>query len=119
MDSVRITPGVQTVLELFLADLSEPLYGYLIMDTTGFSSGKSYGILARLTAAGWLERRHDTNSSKGGAPPVTYSIPPNAVPTIRRAVSDAAERSARGITRRAHGPRLNTAGLFARLGVQL
>ncbi|WP_052316435.1 hypothetical protein [Gordonia polyisoprenivorans] len=106
MESVRLTPGVLTVLELFLADLTEPHYGYSIMDVTGFSSGKTYQILARLTAAGWLERHHDTRSSRGGAPPVTYTVPPSAVPTIRRAVADAVERRDRGTTRRAHGPLL-------------
>lgn len=108
VDSVRVTPGVLSVLELFLADLAEPLYGYRIMDTTGFSSGKTYQILARLTAAGWLERRHDVSSSRGGPPPVAYTISPDALPTIRDTVADAIERRARGTTRRTHGPRLHS-----------
>ncbi len=108
MIGVRVTPGVLTVLELFLDDLTRQHYGYQIMDATDFSSGKTYQILARLTAAGWLERHDGVPSDNGGPPRVAYSIPTCAVPTVTHAAADAAARRARGTTRRVHSPRLST-----------
>lgn len=45
-----------TVLRVFLDDPREPRYGYELMRLTRFPSGKMYPILARLEAAGWLDR---------------------------------------------------------------
>jgi PadR family transcriptional regulator len=61
-ESIRITVAVATVLKAFLDQLHEDpgepwCYGYQLMGITGFPSGKLYPILARLEAAGWLEKR--------------------------------------------------------------
>ena len=56
---LRITIAVARVLKAFLADVSQPRYGYDLMDETGFPSGKIYPILARLTRAGWLVRERE------------------------------------------------------------
>ena len=48
MSDVRVTVAVARVLREFVADASEPRYGYELMQLTGFPSGKLYPILARL-----------------------------------------------------------------------
>jgi PadR family transcriptional regulator PadR len=54
MQEVRITATVGKVLRVFLDDVTEPRYGYELMQRTGLASGTLYPILARLEAAGWL-----------------------------------------------------------------
>jgi PadR family transcriptional regulator PadR len=51
-----MTVAVARVLREFLADPSEPRYGYELMQLTGFPSGKLYPLLVRLQRAGWLTR---------------------------------------------------------------
>ena len=55
-DDFRITVAVARVLREFLVDAARPRYGYDLMRSTGFPSGKLYPILARLQHAGWLVR---------------------------------------------------------------
>ncbi len=70
---VRITVAVATVLRAFLDDVTEPRYGYDLMRLTGFPSGKLYPILARLEAAGWLDRQRESiDASAEGRPPRTW-----------------------------------------------
>jgi PadR family transcriptional regulator PadR len=57
MEDVRMTVAVATALRVFLDDVAAPQYGYELMRLTGFASGKLYPILARLEAAGWLDRQ--------------------------------------------------------------
>lgn len=54
MEEVRITATVGRVLRAFLDDVSEPRYGFELMQKTGLASGTLYPILARLEAADWL-----------------------------------------------------------------
>jgi PadR family transcriptional regulator PadR len=54
MGQVRITATVGKVLRVFLDDVTEPRYGYELMQRTGLASGTLYPVLARLEAAGWL-----------------------------------------------------------------
>lgn len=69
MSDVRITVAVARVLREFVADPSEPRYGYELMQLTGFSSGKLYPILARLQQAGWVSReREDIDTANAGRP---------------------------------------------------
>lgn len=49
-----MTMAVAVVLRVFLDDLAQPRYGYELMRSTGFASGKLYPLLARLERAGWL-----------------------------------------------------------------
>lgn len=54
MEEVRITATVGKVLRVFLEEVTEPRYGFELMQRTGLASGTLYPILARLEAAGWL-----------------------------------------------------------------
>lgn len=66
---LRITVAVAQLLALFLADDSQPRYGYELMHATGFPSGKLYPILGRMTHAGWLTRApEDIDPAKEGRP---------------------------------------------------
>jgi PadR family transcriptional regulator PadR len=66
---VRVTVATARVLRAFLADVSRPRYGYDLMQETGFPSGKLYPILARLTHAGWLDRKpEDIDPAAEGRP---------------------------------------------------
>lgn len=93
MKDVRPTRAVVRVLMTFLEDLERPIYGYLLMTETGFSSAKTYQVLARLTAAGWLDRFDDPDASpqSGGPPRITYRLRGDAVPKARRLVNEARE----------------------------
>ena len=104
---IRITPAVKRVLELFLADLSEPQWGYSIMAATDYPSGKVYQILERLEDAGWLTR-HDAGpkARETGQKRITYTMTAEAVPMIRRALTEADAREQRGSRIRVHLPRL-------------
>jgi PadR family transcriptional regulator, regulatory protein PadR len=65
----RVTVAVAQVLREFLVDPSRPRYGYDLMQSTGFASGKLYPILARLCHAGWLVRTaEDIDPSGEGRP---------------------------------------------------
>src|SRR5690242_14508450 len=66
---VRVTVGVAQLLAVFLLDVSQPRYGYELIQASGFSSGKTYHILGSLTHAGWLTRvREDIDPEKEGRP---------------------------------------------------
>lgn len=104
---IRVTPAVKTVLELFLQDLSAAQWGYSIMATTNYSSGKVYQILERLEEAGWLTR-HDAGpkARDTGQRRTTYTLTAEAVPMVRRAIVEADRREQRGSRIRVHLPRL-------------
>jgi PadR family transcriptional regulator len=72
MSDVRVTVAVARVLREFVADASEPRYGYELMQLTGFPSGKLYPILTRLQQAGWVSRERED------APHGTYTASPPA-----------------------------------------
>lgn len=95
MEEFRPTAAVVRILEEFLGDPEYVRYGYQLMTDTGFSSAKTYKILARLTTAGWLERRHDPTASprSGGPPRVTYQLRGAAAPAARRLIAEQAEKS--------------------------
>jgi PadR family transcriptional regulator, regulatory protein PadR len=69
VSGVRMTVATAQLLKAFLADVSQPRYGYDLMEQTGFASGKLYPILAKLTRAGWLVReREDIDPAAEGRP---------------------------------------------------
>jgi DNA-binding PadR family transcriptional regulator len=68
LDPVRVTVAVGTVLRAFLENVERPRYGYELMRLTGFPSGKLYPILARLEAAGWLEKEWEDTDAVAGRP---------------------------------------------------
>jgi hypothetical protein len=75
----------------------QPQHGYKLMKSIGFSSAKTYQILARLQAAGWLDRLDDPDASpeSRGPPRITYRLAGNAVPKARRLLAEASSFCAR------------------------
>jgi DNA-binding PadR family transcriptional regulator len=69
---VRVTLAVAQLLRVFLDRIREPQYGYELMKVTGFPSGKLYPILARLQAAGWLERQSEAVDPAVAGRPARY-----------------------------------------------
>ncbi len=68
-EGFRVTVAVARVLREFLVDVAKPRYGYDLMQSTGFPSGKLYPILARLQHAGWLVRSaEEIDPSQEGRP---------------------------------------------------
>jgi PadR family transcriptional regulator, regulatory protein PadR len=55
MEEVRVTVAVAQLLREFAVDPTRPRYGYDLMQSTGFASGKMYPILLRLKGAGIIE----------------------------------------------------------------
>jgi PadR family transcriptional regulator, regulatory protein PadR len=94
MPEVRLTIPVQHVLRHFSADITRPMYGYELMQGTGFRSSELYPILARLVAAGWLARERETvDPTLAGRPArFTYVLTPDGV---ARACQELGEHSAR------------------------
>lgn len=91
MDDVRPTRAVVRVVKEFVDNVGEPQYGYGLMQATGFSSAKIYGILGRLRDAGWLDRNDDPSArpESGGPPRVTYQLRSEAVRPARLMVAEA------------------------------
>jgi PadR family transcriptional regulator PadR len=91
MQDVRPTMSLLRILRVFIDELDEPQHGYKLMRSTGFTSAKTYQILARLHAAGWLDRFDDPEASpeSGGPPRITYRIKGAAVPKARHLLAEA------------------------------
>ncbi|MGO9381186.1 MAG: hypothetical protein ACLP4W_03610 [Mycobacterium sp.] len=96
MEDVRPTRAVVRILKAFVDDPDRDIYGYQLITETGFSSAKTYQVLARLTGAGWLDRLDDPDASpqSGGPPRITYRLRGDAVPRARRLVAEAQEELA-------------------------
>jgi PadR family transcriptional regulator PadR len=73
MQEVRMTLAVLHVLRQFLEDMSRPRYGYDLMQSTGYPSGKLYPILARLQHAGWLTRTAESVDPGEAGRPARYT----------------------------------------------
>lgn len=93
---MRPTRAVVRILMEFIGDVTDDQYGFKLMKKTDFSSAKVYQILARLTAAGWIDRFDDPSATpeSGGPPRITYRLRPEAVPAARRLVREAREEFA-------------------------
>jgi PadR family transcriptional regulator, regulatory protein PadR len=70
----RITRSLRKLLEAFMEDPSQELYGLDIIDKTRLKSGTLYPMLHRLVQEGWLERRGPIPSDTGGAPRYNYKL---------------------------------------------
>lgn len=81
-----MTIAVATVLRVFLDDITQPRYGYELMQLTGYPSGKLYPILARLQRAGWLTReREDIDPAVAGRPARRlYRLAPEGIQAARQ-----------------------------------
>jgi PadR family transcriptional regulator len=90
-----MTIAVAIVLRVFLDDVSQPRYGYELMQLTGFPSGKLYPILARLERAGWLIKEREDIDPAAALRPARrlYRLSADGVQTARHelaTLSDAA-----------------------------
>lgn len=73
MADIRVTVAVAAVLKAFLDEPGRPRYGYDLMTTTDFASGKIYPILSRLHSAGWLTKER-VDGESGGPPRYLYRL---------------------------------------------
>jgi PadR family transcriptional regulator, regulatory protein PadR len=94
MSDVRVTVAVARILREFVADASEPRYGYELMQSTGFPSGKLYPILARLQQAGWVSReREQIDTATAGRPArYFYRLTPGGAEAARSELAVLAEQ---------------------------
>ncbi len=75
MKTIRITTTTRKVLEVFLKNPGEEIFGNAIGEETGLKPGTVYPILRRLNEAGWLDFRweeRDDRSSPQGRPARRY-----------------------------------------------
>jgi DNA-binding PadR family transcriptional regulator len=88
-EPLRVTIAVAQVLRVLITDADKPFYGYALMTTTGFSSGKLYPILKRLFDAGWIEAVQNADGNRPGSPPRrSFALTPSGAVAARQALAD-------------------------------
>ena len=94
MPKVQITVAVARVLREFLSEPTTGRYGYDLMQSTSFPSGKLYPILARLVAVGWLVReREEVDPVTAGRPArLYYRLTPDGAEAARRELATVSEQ---------------------------
>lgn len=99
MPEVQITLAVARVLREFLSDPSVDRYGYELMRSTSFPSGKLYPILMRLVRAGWLVREQEgADPTRAGRPSrAYYRLTAEGVEAARHALAVVSEQLTRPI----------------------
>lgn len=92
---IRLTITVGHVLRAFLADVSQPRYGYELMRSTGLESGRLYSVLTRLLEAGWLVRDvEDIDPILAGEPARRlYRLSPTGLEAARDVIVGLGDRS--------------------------
>ncbi|MEU8078840.1 helix-turn-helix transcriptional regulator [Catellatospora citrea] len=92
---IRMTVPVARVLAALVADPTGDHYGMELMQSSGLPSGTLYPILARLTEAGWLEKRwEEIDPSAAGRPArAYYRLTPAALPFARRRLAELHEQT--------------------------
>ncbi|GAA2375507.1 transcriptional regulator [Catellatospora methionotrophica] len=92
---LRLTVPVARVLAALVADPSGDHYGMELMQSSGLPSGTLYPILARLTEAGWLDKRwEDIDPSEAGRPArAYYRLTPAALPVARQRLAELHEQT--------------------------
>ena len=93
---MKVTGPLERVLRVFLADVSEPRYGYDLMKAARLPSGTLYPMLARLqdqglVAAQWEQPRED---AAGRPPRKYYQLTGEGVRVARLELAQAAARDA-------------------------
>ncbi|MBB5871244.1 DNA-binding PadR family transcriptional regulator [Allocatelliglobosispora scoriae] len=106
-----MTIPVTRVLAALLAEPDGDHYGLALMQASGLPSGTLYPILARLTEAGWLEKRgEEIDPSTEGRPARRYyRITPVALPIARQHLAELHESTRGTAIRTQHGGREATA----------
>ncbi|MEU7902188.1 helix-turn-helix transcriptional regulator [Actinoplanes sp. NPDC049118] len=94
MGKVQITVAVARVLREFLAEPSEPRYGYELMHATSFPSGKLYPILKRLMVVGWLIKEREPTAAPEVGRPIRsyYRLTPDGTEAARYALAELSEQ---------------------------
>ncbi|MEU8074975.1 helix-turn-helix transcriptional regulator [Catellatospora citrea] len=92
---IRMTVPVARVLAALVADPTGDHYGMELMRSSDLPSGTLYPILARLTEAGWLEKRwEEIDPSAAGRPArAYYRLTPEAVPVARQRLAELHEQT--------------------------
>ncbi|MEV4411330.1 helix-turn-helix transcriptional regulator [Catellatospora sp. NPDC049609] len=92
---IRLTVPVVRVLAALVADPAGDHYGMTLMQAAGLPSGTLYPILARLTEAGWLEKRwEEIDPAAAGRPArAYYRLTPAALPTARQRLAELHEQT--------------------------
>ncbi|MBB5868827.1 DNA-binding PadR family transcriptional regulator [Allocatelliglobosispora scoriae] len=83
---LRVTPDVARLLQEFLQEPTQPRYGYDLMASTGFPSGKIYPMFAKLVAAEWLVKERENIDPAAEGRPVRhfYRINPDMIAVVRQ-----------------------------------
>ena len=89
-----MTVAVALLLREFLADPTEPRYGYELMQLTGFPSGKLYPLLVRLHRSGMLIREWEEIDPREAGRPArcTYRLSPDAVASARAELTELSDQ---------------------------
>jgi PadR family transcriptional regulator, regulatory protein PadR len=92
---IRMTVPVARVLAALVADPTADHYGLELMQASELASGTLYPILARLTEAGWLEKRwEEVDPSAAGRPArAYYRITSAALPVARQRLAELHEQT--------------------------
>ncbi|GHJ47185.1 hypothetical protein Cs7R123_45270 [Catellatospora sp. TT07R-123] len=92
---IRLTVPVARVLAALAADPGGDHYGMELMQSSELPSGTLYPILARLTEAGWLEKRWEqVDPSAVGRPArAYYRLTPAALPVARQRLAELHEQT--------------------------
>ncbi|MEU8002034.1 helix-turn-helix transcriptional regulator [Catellatospora sp. NPDC049111] len=92
---LRMTVPVARVLAALVADPAGDHYGMALMQASELPSGTLYPILARLTEAGWLDKRwEEVDPSEAGRPArAYYRLTPAALPVARQRLAELHEQT--------------------------
>ncbi|HZM81738.1 MAG TPA: helix-turn-helix transcriptional regulator [Candidatus Limnocylindrales bacterium] len=95
VSDVRLTAPVVRVLAALLADPDGDHYGLELMRESGLASGTLYPILARLTEAGWLEKRWEELDPVAAGRPARayYRLTRQALPLARQRLAELHEQT--------------------------
>jgi DNA-binding PadR family transcriptional regulator len=92
---IRLTVPVVRLLAVLVADPDGDHYGLELMRASGLASGTIYPILARLTEAGWLEKRWEQLDPVVVGRPARayYRLSREALPLARQRLAELHEQT--------------------------
>jgi len=95
VSDVRLTVPVVRLLAVLVADPDGDHYGLELMRESGLASGTLYPILARLTEAGWLEKRWEKLDPVAAGRPARayYRLTRQALPLARQRLAELHEQT--------------------------
>jgi PadR family transcriptional regulator, regulatory protein PadR len=92
---IRMTVPVARALAALVANPTGDHYGMELMQSSELPSGTLYPILARLTEAGWLEKRWEQVDPSAADRPARayYRLTPAALPVARQRLAELHEQT--------------------------